>query len=69
MKDLKRYTIWLFKTGRESAGIERVVDTSDDLDTALLKYSQAIKKYSHRLIVLCDRATVLKRSGRLKAMP
>jgi hypothetical protein len=69
MNELKRYTVWLFKTDAESAGIERVIDTSDDLDALRLSYWQAIIQYSDRLIMVCDRAIVLARSDRLEMMP
>ena len=69
MSELKRYTVWLFKSDGESAGIGRVIDTSDDLDALRLSYWQAIIHYSDRLIMLCDRAIVLARSDRLETMP
>ena len=69
MSELKRYTVWLFKSDGESAGIDRVIDTSDDLDALRLSYWRAIIQYSDRLIMLCDRAIVLARSDRLETMP
>ena len=69
MSELKRYTVWLFETDGESAGIDRVIDTSDDLDALRLSYWQAIIQYSDRLIMVCDRAIVLARSDRREMMP
>ena len=51
MSELKRYTVWLFKSDGESAGIDRVIDTSDDLDALRLSYWRAIIQYSDRLIM------------------
>jgi hypothetical protein len=69
MSELKRYTVWLFKTEGERAGIDRVIDTSDDLGALRLSYWQAIIQYSDRLIMVCDRAIVLARSDRREMMP
>jgi len=61
MGGLKRYTIWLFNRCGESAGIERVIFTDDQLRAARRTYPQAIEEQPDRLIMLCDRSTVLAR--------
>jgi hypothetical protein len=66
MGDLKRYTVWLFKRCGESAGIERVIFTDDKLAGARRAYREAIEEQPDRLIMLCDRSTVLARSDRGK---
>jgi hypothetical protein len=67
MGGLKRYTIWLFNRCGESAGIESVIFTDDQLRVARRTYRQAIEEKPDRLIMLCDRSTVLARSDRGKA--
>jgi hypothetical protein len=67
MGDLKQYTVWLFKSCGESAGIESVIFTHDKLRTARQLYRQAINELPDRLIMLCDRSIVLARSDRRRA--
>jgi hypothetical protein len=64
MGSLQRYTVWLFKNGGQSGGIERVIATDDELRLARRTYRQAIEEHPDRLIMLCDRSIVLARSDR-----
>ena len=64
-----RYTIELFEIGGEGAGLECVLDSDDRLDTARALYQRALIKYRGRLVMLCDRASVLARSDRSDTMP
>ena len=50
--------------GGENAGIERELARHRRLDEARSKYKQSAATYPNRLVMLCDRATVLARSDR-----
>ncbi|MGO9397653.1 MAG: hypothetical protein ACLP19_07380 [Xanthobacteraceae bacterium] len=54
--------IALFKEGGESGGVERELARHWRLDEARLKYKRGAATYPNRLVMLCDRATVLARS-------
>ena len=64
--DIARYSIELFKQGGE--GIEQVIDRHADIKVARSIYQTSVKRYSGRLIMLCDGARVLARSDRPDAM-
>ena len=59
-----RYWIALFKEGGESAGVERELAREHVLNIAQSKYKQSAAMYPNRIVMLCDRATVLARSDR-----
>ena len=59
-----RYWVALFKEGGEWAGAERELARHWWLDEARSKYKQSVAAYPNRLVMLCDRATVLVRSDR-----
>ena len=59
-----RYWIALFNEDGERAGIERELARCDRLDLAHLKYKQWAATFPKRLVMLCDRATILARSDR-----
>ena len=59
-----RYWIALFNEGGETAGIQREVARYKRQDLARLKYQQWSAMYPRRLVMLCDRATILARSDR-----
>ena len=59
-----RYWIALFKEGGESAGVERELAREHVIDIAQSKYKQSEAMYPNRIVMLCDRATVLARSDR-----
>ena len=62
-----RYWIALFKEGGESAGVERELAREHVLNIAQSKYKQSAAMYPNRIVMLCDRATVLARSDRPSA--
>ena len=62
-----RYWIALFKKGGESAGVEHELARHDESDLARSIYRQMVANYPARLVMLCDRATVLARSDRSPA--
>ncbi len=62
-----RYWIALFKKGGESAGVEHELARHDEFDLARSIYRQMVANYPARLVMLCDRATVLARSDRSPA--
>jgi len=64
--DIARYSIELFKQGRES--IEQVIDRHPGIKVARSIYQTSVKRYPGRLIMLCDGARVLARSDRPDAM-
>jgi hypothetical protein len=66
--DEGRYWIALFKEGGEGAGIERELGRDDRLDVARSKYEQIVSMYPTRLVMLCERATVLARSDQPSPM-
>jgi hypothetical protein len=57
-----------FNRGGESAGVEREVAREPRLEVARSIYVESVAKYPSRLVMLCDRATVLARSDRIPAM-
>ena len=59
-----RYWIALFNEGGEAAGVQREVARYKRQDLAKVKYQQWAAMYPRRLVMLCDRATVLARSDR-----
>jgi hypothetical protein len=59
-----RYWIALFKEGDESAGVERELARENVLGIAHAKYKQSAAMYPNRIVMLCDRATILARSDR-----
>ena len=59
-----RYWIALFNEGGETAGIQREVARYKRQDLARLTYQRWAAMYPRRLVMLCDRATVLARSDR-----
>jgi hypothetical protein len=59
-----RYWVALFNEGGESAGVERELARCWRLDEARSKYKQSAATYPSRLVMLCDRATVLARTDR-----
>jgi hypothetical protein len=59
-----RYWIALFKEGGESAGVARELAREHLLSIAHAKYKQSAAAYPNRIVMLCDRATVLARSDR-----
>ena len=59
-----RYWVALFKEGGEWAGVEHELVRHWRLDEARSKYKQSVATYPNRLVMLCDRATVLARSDR-----
>ena len=62
-----RYWIALFKEGGESAGVDRELAREHVLNIAQSKYKQSAALYPNRIVMLCDRATVLARSDRTPA--
>jgi hypothetical protein len=59
-----RYWIALFKEGGESMGVERELGRYSGVDEARSRYKQSAATYPSRIVMLCDRATVLARSDR-----
>ena len=59
-----KYTVELFKQGGEGAGIERVLASNDSLPIALGLYDLHRIEHPDRLVTLCDRARVIRRSDR-----
>ena len=64
-----KYSIELFKKGGEGAGQEEILDRHDNLTVARAIYRGRVAQYPGRVVMLCDRARVLARSGRPEAMP
>jgi hypothetical protein len=60
----QRYWVALFNSGGESAGIERELAREPRLEVARSRYNESVATYPDRLVMLCDRATVLARSDR-----
>ena len=60
----QRYWVVLFNSGGESAGIERELAREPRLEVARSRYNESVATYPDRLVMLCDRATVLARSDR-----
>ena len=67
--DIAKYSIELFKSGGEDAGIEEILDRHADLRVARSIYRASVEKFPERLSMLCDGAQVLARSDRPKTMP
>ena len=63
-----RYWLALFNRGGESAGVERELAREPRLEVARSRYIESVARYPSRLVMLCDRATVLARSDRSPAM-
>jgi hypothetical protein len=63
-----RYWVALFSKGGERAGLERELAREPRLDAARARYNESVATYPYRLVMLCDRATVLARSDRSPAM-
>jgi hypothetical protein len=59
-----RYWIALFHKGGESAGVERELARCSLLDEGWSKFKQGAATHPSRIVMLCDRATVLARSDR-----
>ena len=59
-----RYWVALFNRGGESAGVERELAAR----IARSKYNESVARYPNRVMMLCERATVLARSDRSPAM-
>jgi hypothetical protein len=59
-----RYWVALFNEAGERAGVERELARCSQHEEAHLKYKEYAEAYSNRLVMLCDRATVLARSDR-----
>jgi hypothetical protein len=64
-----KYTIELFRSGGEGAGVDQILMGHDDLTIARKLYKQMVRKYRGRLVMLCDRARILARSDRPDTMP
>jgi hypothetical protein len=67
--DIAKYSIELFKTGGEGAGIEEILDRHADLKTARSIYRTCVERYPGLLIMLCDGTRVLARSDRPDTVP
>jgi hypothetical protein len=52
-----------------SEGIVAVVDSDDLLDVARSLYWHAVMNHLNRLVMLCDRASVIARSDQPETMP
>ena len=59
-----RYWVALFNEGGERAGVQRELVRCSQREEAYLKYKEYAEIYPNRLVMLCDRATVLARSDR-----
>jgi hypothetical protein len=62
-----RYWIAVFNEGGLDAGVEREVARCALPDMAWARYKESAALYPDRIVMLCDRATVLARSDRLPA--
>ena len=56
-----KYSVELFKEGRQGAGQEEIIDRHDNLTVARAIYRGRVSQYPGRLVMLCDRARVLAR--------
>jgi hypothetical protein len=63
-----RYWVALFNRGGERTGLQRELAREPRLDAARARYNESVATYPDRLVMLCDRATVLARSDRSPAM-
>jgi hypothetical protein len=59
-----RYWIALFNEGGLEAGVERQIARCSRPDLAWSRYEESVALYPNRIVMLCDRATVLARSDR-----
>ena len=59
-----RYWIALFNEGGVHAGVEQEVARFSRPDVAWSRYKESAARYPSRIVMLCDRATVLARSDR-----
>jgi hypothetical protein len=64
----QRYWVALFNRGDERAGVERELAREPRLEVARSRYNESVATYPDRLVMLCDRATVLARSDRSGTM-
>ncbi len=60
--EMGRYWIALFN--EIGNGVERELTRCDQIQQAWKRYKEFAAKYPERLVMLCDRATVLARSDR-----
>jgi hypothetical protein len=60
--DMGRYWIALFNAGGN--GVERELSRCDQIQQAWTHYKQLAAEYPDRMVMLCDRATMLARSDR-----
>jgi hypothetical protein len=63
-----RYWVALFNRDGEGAGVERELARELRLEVARSKYMESLARYPSRLVMLCDRATVLARNDRSPVM-
>jgi hypothetical protein len=61
---LDGYWVALFNEGGETAGVEREVGRYGQIEEAWTSYKRTAVSYPHRIVMICDRATVLARSDR-----
>ena len=66
---MTEYTVELFHVGGEGKGVEAELAREDKLNLARRIYRWACSQYPGRLVMLCDRARVLARSGRPDTIP
>lgn len=59
-----RYTIVLFKEGGEGAGVDMELAHENRLEVARTLYEIMCRQYPGRLVMLCHKAQVLRRSDR-----
>lgn len=62
--ETRRYWIALFNEGGEEAGVERELERCDAVQRAWTRFKELATEYPGRIVMLCDRATVLARSDR-----
>jgi hypothetical protein len=58
----------LFNRDGEGAGVERELARELRFEVARSKYIESLARYPSRLVMLCDRATVLARNDRSPVM-
>jgi hypothetical protein len=64
-----RYSIELFQQGGESEGVEKVLARYENLAIARAFFRATTKQHPGRLVMLCERATVLARSDKPDTVP
>jgi hypothetical protein len=62
--ETSRYWIALFNDGGESTGVQRELARCDQVQEAWTRYRELAAEYPDRIVMLCDRATVLARTDR-----